>query len=1025
MVKQNIYKQIAGFHPYWGKMHAVIPEILSAEVKKGDLVLAPFCRTAAPLLAALGKGAGLVAFDPDPAAVLLARTLIQPVGLFALQQGFHQVAMAVSGEIQDRYTIACPGCRKMIPFKELVWGEGVRGGIRPDRVVIGGCRFCGWKGESKLTGAQTGRQLKLSQTEPVNWFPKNRISGRGDKNRHWVKELYTPRNLASLADLNHAVMERPAGAVRDALVSVFLSVALRSIGPTLPPGNMEGASQGAAEANVWQVFEEQFQWMTRIRQALNAELTPVRIVDTLDELEDSDNAAYIEPADCLSFPIPGGRKVTHVLLDLPGSLSDEDILLAGLQAAWLKAAYTPNHPGSPGGVQDADGKQGITACLERVLQNTGSTCRITIALHGASEAAEEIVRDIVAAAGGSLQEIQPVPASFGGGPWNRKMGKYYMVARKRRPAKTGAAVPLAATEADELRLFMRAAAFLEKTQEGKTVADRLFVLLRDNLKSHYAGLAAQERKDAIADSSRNQKAFHRLCLHLLSIILDRDRYRIVAGRKGRFDQAEDSIFPDLKELEEVGGALKACDMVARNNAGRQIFFCLYEPVREGALKKFAARVYRQDGQRFDQLCYLIFRDRTEMDQCRKAAWADNWPRGFFVCVSDLLRQASRMRRDLFGNPAEPVPDRRAVSRKQAVKHFTAEVLRNSPVGMDEKPLHYKLQFQTDDMRSIGPGQFIMVDPLPPDRRKQAARIRHKDIFGSAGNEGPVNRKDLTPQSYLKRPFGVQRAYYKHFAWGYHATLSLPPMLAGITHTVFPHKFEMLYKVIDGGIGTPEMTGLQPGARIKVLGPLGKYTHIPDWRLQGVEEVHLVGGGVGMAPLVFFGQALKFYAFRVKAFIGIDRMASLAESRYGRTFSEEAGREYVYIEELSRIGLTPGEIFLSREYGEEEPLSDKIAQQNYYCGLVTEQYNSVLAGSRNRKNTLIIACGPKPMMIALKKVAARFGMPMKVLLEKRMGCGIGVCMSCVCRTRTNNTSRYSRVCVDGPIFDAEDIEWEAL
>ncbi|MCP4664906.1 MAG: dihydroorotate dehydrogenase electron transfer subunit, partial [Deltaproteobacteria bacterium] len=71
------------------------------------------------------------------------------------------------------------------------------------------------------------------------------------------------------------------------------------------------------------------------------------------------------------------------------------------------------------------------------------------------------------------------------------------------------------------------------------------------------------------------------------------------------------------------------------------------------------------------------------------------------------------------------------------------------------------------------------------------------------------------------------------------------------------------------------------------------------------------------------------------------------------------------------------------------------------------------------------CGPKPMLKALEKVTSESGVPMKVLLEKRMGCGIGVCMSCVCRTKKNDEEGYSRVCMEGPLFDSKDIDWEKL
>ncbi len=182
----------------------------------------------------------------------------------------------------------------------------------------------------------------------------------------------------------------------------------------------------------------------------------------------------------------------------------------------------------------------------------------------------------------------------------------------------------------------------------------------------------------------------------------------------------------------------------------------------------------------------------------------------------------------------------------------------------------------------------------------------------------------------------------------------------------------------------------------------------------------------MAPLVFFGQALKFYSFKLKAFIGIDRIVSLQEAPYGKTFADESEKAYVYINELSKIGLNPDEIFLSRESTEKEILSDKISLENYHVGLIVDHYERYLSRLKRKKSIMILACGPKPMLIALKNIALRFNIPMKVLLEKRMGCGIGVCMSCVCRTRKNNEgSRYSRVCVEGPLFDAKEIDWEKL
>jgi hypothetical protein len=180
----------------------------------------------------------------------------------------------------------------------------------------------------------------------------------------------------------------------------------------------------------------------------------------------------------------------------------------------------------------------------------------------------------------------------------------------------------------------------------------------------------------------------------------------------------------------------------------------------------------------------------------------------------------------------------------------------------------------------------------------------------------------------------------------------------------------------------------------------------------------------MAPLVFFGQALRFYSFQLKAFIGIDRIETLLYSApFAPTFAEDQQNAYVYIETLSGIGLRPEDIGLSCEIlNGTERKNGRLPEENYHEGFVTEQYDSYLEGLSKTNNILVIACGPQPMLQALSRITSRFNLPMKVLLEKRMACGIGVCLSCVCLTKRNGSKQYSRVCTDGPLFDSEDIDW---
>lgn len=1015
------------------------PDVLAAlfsDIKKGDLVLDPFCGAGTPSLVALQRGAGVVAGDLDPVAVLLTRVLIQPMALYALREDWKNISEAVADKIRGRYTISCPGCRTQVPFAQLIW-KGTKGKIHPDAVTLT-CNGCGFRGRGQLTDSQARRQILVSDTAPARWFPAKKIPGAGSIDAFYMKDLFTGRNLASLADLFHAIQEFPGAINREVFQSIFsatlFSCIIRNISGS--PGNVLSnlaipgipkSSAFSTETNVWSAFEHQFNLFLQCKKEINSRLSFLRISDSIDDFEKSDDHLYISHSDCLSLSIPQKRDITHVFLDPPGDHSDVCQCMSGLQASWLSMKHDRNSLWNSGLWHNKEQVKRFAELLERVIQKTASSSRIILSHRSPTREAKEMLQEIVAETGCALRGVGPLP-----GTHSHLSGQYYAIVRNRK-RKNVAVSPLSGSDIHELFLYIRGSAFLKKGKSAEKIHDDILPMIRENLKEHYSRITKQELRAVVSDSTANQKAYHRLCMRLMSIILAEDHYQMVFQAKDQFDQSETKAetkaeikaeimgYPDSKRWETASDEIPDVDMVAENKDGKRIFFCFYDSKRVKQRKQVAGNIVQQDKTLFDNICYLIFSDRSEMNACRQVEWADNWPRGFFICFPDLIRKAVRIKPDKFGVSAErffkqpiPIP-------KQTVKHFKAEVIQNKPVGSDGNPMHYKLAFQTSDMKNIGPGQFIMVDPLPDEQRKKTDQIHYQNLFAAGKRQGP----DLSPRSYLKRPFGVQRAYYKYFEWGYHETLVLPTVLAGISHTVFPHKFEIFYKVMEGGIGTREMTGLKKGDRIRVLGPLGKYTHIPGWRSQGIDEVHLVGGGVGMAPLVFFGQALKFYAFKLKAFIGIDRIASLAEAPYGRTYAEESGKAYVYIEELARIGLKPDELYLSREHTENEELSDKISKENYHCGLVTEQYRACLEKRNAGEKILIVACGPKPMLVALQKIASEFTIPMKVLLEKRMGCGIGVCMSCVCRTQKNHIKQYSRVCVDGPVFDANEIDWEKL
>ena len=509
----------------------------------------------------------------------------------------------------------------------------------------------------------------------------------------------------------------------------------------------------------------------------------------------------------------------------------------------------------------------------------------------------------------------------------------------------------------------------------------------------------------------SERAYHSLCLALIRMILSNDKYGITYIDPARF---EDNAFGlTLREMNCIRPveAPEGADFVAQKNNRKLLFY--FDDQRPGRLKDMASVIKDTDKGEFNAICVMIVRDMAGMNDRRRSSKADEWPRGFFLCFEEIQRKAEKLNAKEYSRicARAPLPE---APKRTPILSVTAEIKENIPVGEDRS--HYKLRFETARSFNILSGQFIMVDTT------LKGKIRKESLTWDALKKDPSRMK---PKPYLKRPFGIHRAFYKHFERDYLQKVSLPPQLATVMHTVFPDSFEIFYKVLPDGLGTRELSRLEKGSKIQILGPLGKGQNIRNIRDEGFDEIHVIGGGVGMAPLIFIVQALRYYSYRVKAFIGIEKMGMLKYKRVSdgldRTFTEEDPT--LYIDDLIETGMRGADIYVSS--CEQGIIHKKIPGGNVFEGLVSDQYRKYLRGATSgRKKVLAFACGPMGMMKTLAPIAEQHGIPLKVLMEKRMACGIGVCLSCVCETKKagESESGYSRVCTEGPIFDANEIVW---
>lgn len=182
-----------------------------------------------------------------------------------------------------------------------------------------------------------------------------------------------------------------------------------------------------------------------------------------------------------------------------------------------------------------------------------------------------------------------------------------------------------------------------------------------------------------------------------------------------------------------------------------------------------------------------------------------------------------------------------------------------------------------------------------------------------------------------------------------------------------------------GEGTKTLGKLKAGDTLNLVLPLGN--GFSPVQKEG-EKVLLVGGGVGVAPLLLYGKYLKENGAEPVFLLGARSAADLLQLEL--------------FQKIAPVHITT----------EDASLGEK--------GYVTQ--HSILQQEHFDR---ISVCGPKPMMVSVTRYAKSTGTPCEVSLENMMACGLGACLCCVEKTVKGNVC----VCTEGPVFDIEQLNWE--
>lgn len=238
--------------------------------------------------------------------------------------------------------------------------------------------------------------------------------------------------------------------------------------------------------------------------------------------------------------------------------------------------------------------------------------------------------------------------------------------------------------------------------------------------------------------------------------------------------------------------------------------------------------------------------------------------------------------------------------------------------------------------------------------------------------------------------------------------------------------EVLYKIVGPGLAL--LAEKRPGDSLSMLGPIGNgFVPHPER-----PRTLLVGGGVGIPPLIFLAESLLGTSGDARS---AATPSSLITDRQPLTASiwkplVLMGSEIPFPFRLrpSTIlvpGMPQGAIAcmpLLEEWGIPSRLATLAGYAGCYEGYVTDLAAAWLTSLDRAALSQVemFACGPTPMLKAAAAVARRFAIPCQVSLEEFMACAVGGCAGCAVRVMTPAGPAMKRVCVDGPVFGAEEV-----
>lgn len=1037
----DTYGYMYSMHKYWSKKPPdVIAEYIKHYTDPEDIILDPFCGAGIVACEAIRFGRRAIAIDINPMATFITRVTLEPVNLSWLQENFDEVKNSAEEAVSQLFVTKCPYCGKDAEVEFVV-----RNGEVPIQIAYR-CNCSDRrlfkdpdKRDRMLDRSLEGKKIPF-------WFPDKVVLPIIQKERFkFLHELFTRRNLIALSMILDSIERVRNEKIRDVLQLAFTSSLdkcsrlkpLSGLKNATPPSLSEGwvavrfyAPRMWQEVNPWHAFSRSFDRVYKGKKESNEKLKYAVIGHNFDDLRKKKANVLIfnGSADSILRERIPENTVDYVLTDPPYGGKIQYLALSTFWGAWLDFDFDYNKElviNRQRGKTLEDYERYLEVILKSIRRTIKPNRYIHIFYADISGPYLNRVLRLMKESTFVPERVvhQPPPNSFGVAVRDAKVlsrkGHYgsYII-RSRAVSKSSREV-CSVSESIIRDKVINAAKIALQLHKGhiplgialhsiyqKLNGEELSFFAQNNAKEQikrYLGKSALFEGDQLKMAKSSREILKDGFVRKIRMGLLDSKSLFLTNPEDKKNQIFQRV---LKRFQEEGVTIDVINAVSREIGEEEV---------KAHRKKRLQRVLHLLGK--------ILNYDSSIKKENKVVWEIKGKVGilFEITETQILVKAYRgiyninclsevgTIRDLdFENALDEWcknnPDRGKDISKMInpmseykicapkPKHLLMEVLENKELCMS----HYliTLKIPHDVEMPPKPGQFFLII-CDPDGDKTIEN----------GNERGYS---LT----LRRPFSVHRINYLNFERQLLATPTIIPYeIKEVIRRPFS-RMDILYKVV--GEGTDNLRRIEKGRYLDIKGPLGN-----GFNLKNVETAIIVAGGIGVAPLVALAEKLRFFGSKIYLYLGamrkdllrpvLSRRDSVVE--FGFADGSQAFLEVIK-EEFIDIGVERVEVCTD---------DGSVGHRGFVADWLEKDLK---LGVISRDKTTVFACGPSGMMKRVSDLCREYDLTCQVLLEERMACGIGTCLSCTCHIRGKDGEiERRRVCADGPVFDSKEIVWQ--